>query len=44
MLSTFPFVIREWHCFAISINLDPGNRLTLVSCKMLAVLWVGLNA
>lgn len=26
MLSTFPFVIRKWHCFAININLDPGIR------------------
>lgn len=26
MLSTFPLVIREWHCFAININLNPGMR------------------
>lgn len=26
MLSTFPFVIRKWHCFAINIDLDPGIR------------------
>lgn len=26
MLSAFPLVIREWHCFAININLDSGIR------------------
>lgn len=26
MVSTFPFVIMEQHCFAININLDPGMR------------------
>lgn len=38
MLSTFPFVIQERHCFALTLTLTLElGRLTLVSYKMLAV-------